>query len=245
MRYHCAIIASLALISEQVSMSHTKQDSQPRIAKAMVIGLGGGGLPMFLAAHFNLDIEVVELDPMVVQISRKWFGFEEGPSMRVTVGDGIVAVKQRQKQVQEQGSSQSLDLLIIDAGSLDPSLGLSAPPETFFEDTFLRAARDALKDEGMMVVNCVARSSKRYTQVLNAIQNIFPNLLEINVEEDVNRVLCALRAPLASSKGGSCGTDETLCTAVLGQQIRKAAKRPLKEGIDVESILESLHRINL
>lgn len=52
-------------------------------AQALVVGLGGGGLPVFLNRHCHMDVQAVELDPVVVDLARRHFGFAESASLRV------------------------------------------------------------------------------------------------------------------------------------------------------------------
>ncbi len=51
--------------------------------QAMVVGLGGGGLPVFLNKHCGMDVQSVELDPVVVDLARRHFGFADSASLQV------------------------------------------------------------------------------------------------------------------------------------------------------------------
>jgi hypothetical protein len=48
-------------------------------------------------------------------------------------------------------ADKALDFLIIDADCGDMSIGMSAPPECFVTLDFLRDARRALRDEGLLL----------------------------------------------------------------------------------------------
>ena len=62
--------------------------------KMTVLGLGGGALVMFLRQHFDAHVQVVELDPTVVQTARKYFGFiqddAQDPHVELFVEDGTL-----------------------------------------------------------------------------------------------------------------------------------------------------------
>ncbi|MEQ2208239.1 hypothetical protein XENOCAPTIV_006857 [Xenoophorus captivus] len=46
------------------------------IVSVLLVGLGGGGLPQFLRDFVpNATVEVVELDPVVLEVAKEWFGF--------------------------------------------------------------------------------------------------------------------------------------------------------------------------
>lgn len=51
---------------------------------SLVIGLGGGGLPAFLATRCRLAVEAVELDPVVVDLARQHFALPEGDYLQVS-----------------------------------------------------------------------------------------------------------------------------------------------------------------
>lgn len=56
----------------------------------LLIGLGGGGLPQFLRDFVpNVKVEVVELDPAVLEVAKEWFGFRPDDRLTVTLGDGL------------------------------------------------------------------------------------------------------------------------------------------------------------
>src|SRR6266705_5614770 len=57
--------------------------------RILVVGLGGGTLPTFLRKHYpSAAIDVAEIDPDVVDVAKKFFGFREDERMRAHVGDG-------------------------------------------------------------------------------------------------------------------------------------------------------------
>ena len=45
--------------------------------KVMVIGLGGGSLPIYLNEVFTLNVECVDLDETVIRLAKTHFGFQE------------------------------------------------------------------------------------------------------------------------------------------------------------------------
>lgn len=56
----------------------------------LLVGLGGGGLAQFLRDFVpNVTIEVVELDPAVLEVAQEWFGFRPDDRLTVTLGDGL------------------------------------------------------------------------------------------------------------------------------------------------------------
>lgn len=60
------------------------------MVSVLVIGLGGGGLPQFLRDFVpGVSVEVVELDPVVLDVAKEWFHFRPDDHLTVTLGDGL------------------------------------------------------------------------------------------------------------------------------------------------------------
>lgn len=65
----------------------------------LLVGLGGGGLPQFLRDFVpNATVEVVELDPVVLEVAKEWFGFRPDDSLTVTLGDGLERICSLEKE---------------------------------------------------------------------------------------------------------------------------------------------------
>ncbi len=45
--------------------------------RVLVVGLGGGALPIYLHSCLGLSVDCVELDPTVVGLARRHFGFAD------------------------------------------------------------------------------------------------------------------------------------------------------------------------
>lgn len=56
----------------------------------LVIGLGGGSLPVFIHDYFSQShVEVVEIDPSMLEVATCWFDFSQGNRMCVHISDGL------------------------------------------------------------------------------------------------------------------------------------------------------------
>ncbi|KAG2565624.1 hypothetical protein PVAP13_7NG121000 [Panicum virgatum] len=70
--YHSSIISGLSLVASSLSAA----SASGKKVSTTVIGLGAGCFPMFLRGCLpSVDIEVVELDPLVAELAKKYFGF--------------------------------------------------------------------------------------------------------------------------------------------------------------------------
>lgn len=65
----------------------------------LLVGLGGGGLPQFLRDFVPcVSVEVVELDPAVLEVAKEWFGFRPDDRLMVTLGDGLERISALEKE---------------------------------------------------------------------------------------------------------------------------------------------------
>ncbi|XP_047149283.1 eEF1A lysine and N-terminal methyltransferase-like [Vigna umbellata] len=89
--YHTGIISGFMLISSYME----SVASSGKMVKAVIIGLGAGLLPMFLHGCVPfLEIETVELDPVIVDIAKDYFSFMEDERLKVHIADGIQFVQE-------------------------------------------------------------------------------------------------------------------------------------------------------
>lgn len=64
-----------------------------------LVGLGGGALPQFLRDFVpNATIEVVELDAVVLEVAKEWFGFRPDDRLTVTIADGLDRISALEKE---------------------------------------------------------------------------------------------------------------------------------------------------
>src|SRR6266571_3653298 len=108
--------------------------------RILVVGLGGGTLPTFLRKHYpSAAIDVAEIDPDVVDVAKKFFGFREDERMRAHVGDG--------RQFIENVREPRYDVIFLDA------YGAESVPAHLTTREFLQAVRRAVVPSGVVVGN--------------------------------------------------------------------------------------------
>jgi spermidine synthase len=170
--YARAAFAGLALCGE------------PR--RVLVVGLGGGTLPMFLHKHYpEATIDAVDIDPEVVDVAKRFFGFDEDEFMRAHVGDGRQFIEQFR---------QPYDAIFLDA------FGGDSVPAHLTTQEFLRAVRRAVKPDGVVVGNVWARhSNPLYDSMVRTYEEVFDELYILAVQGAGNMIVLALprRQPLS------------------------------------------------
>jgi spermidine synthase len=148
--------------------------------RILVVGLGGGTLPMFLRTHYPLaTIDVAEIDPDVVDVAKKFFGFVEDERMRARVGDG--------RQFIEKARQADYDIIFLDA------FDARDVPKHLTTREFLEITRRALKPNGVVVSNVWRPASNPlYDSMARTYQEAFEELFILDVPGDVNNIFLAL-----------------------------------------------------
>ncbi|NOZ14181.1 MAG: polyamine aminopropyltransferase [Acidobacteria bacterium] len=145
-------------------IAHVPLTVHPRPKRVLVIGGGDGGTIREVARHSEVeDITIVEIDKMVVDMSRKHLpfvacGFDD-PRVTLHIADGI-------RFIQEQ--KNAWDIILID--STDPV----AFAEGLFHSDFYTSVREALTENGILVAQTEFPLLSR-----NLIRDIFSSLNQV------------------------------------------------------------------
>src|SRR5262245_33806018 len=117
----------------------------PEPRRILVVGLGGGSLPMILRAHYpEATIDAVDIDPHVVQVAKQYFACKEDGRMRAHVEDGRKFIER---------TTQPYDVIFLDA------YGNDSPPAHLTTAEFLAAVRRAVRPDGVVIGNLWGRYS--------------------------------------------------------------------------------------
>src|SRR6266581_5585294 len=168
----------LELPYARVALAGLALCEEPR--RILVVGLGGATLPTFLRKHYpNAAIDVAEIDPDVVDVAKKFFGFREDERMRVHVGDG--------RRFIENIRQPRYDVIFLDA------FGAHNVPAYLTTREFLQAVRRAVMPSGVVVGNVWRPSSNPlHDSMVRTYQEVFDELYILDVPGDVNNILLAL-----------------------------------------------------
>jgi spermidine synthase len=146
----------------------------------LVFGLGGGAIPMFLKTHFpRAHIDVVDIDPAVIDAARQYFGFREDRRM--------VAYAEDARAFAEKIGKSRYDVIFLDA------FGRDTVPAHLTTVEFLQTVRAALKPGGVAVGNLWSRVHNRmYDAMVRTYQEAFADLYILDSDQASNRLLLAL-----------------------------------------------------
>lgn len=113
----------------------------PNLGSVLVVGLGGGILPKRLWHDYpQAHVDVVELDPEVVDVSRRFFGLPDDERLKVIVTDGRGYL---------ESNEEAYDVIVIDA-----YFETSMPYELTTRE-FVALCRSSLKAGGVLAYNFV------------------------------------------------------------------------------------------
>ncbi|XP_037326341.2 eEF1A lysine and N-terminal methyltransferase isoform X2 [Pungitius pungitius] len=181
--HHEVMVAGLAMLGVGTP------EAKGAPLSVLLVGLGGGGLPQFLRDFVpEVTVEVVELDPVVLQVAKDWFGFRPDERLTVTLGDGL----ERICALEEKGG-RLFDAVMFDVDNKDSSVGMSCPPAAFVEASILQKVSRLLSSRGVFILNLVCRDSSLRTSVRERVSATFPTVLSRKVEGEVNEVLLCSR----------------------------------------------------
>jgi len=130
----------------------------PDIKRALIIGLGGGGLSTYLGRFLpDAVIDTVELDPGVIDVAKKYFGLRETRKSRFIESDGRVYLNRH---------SEAYDLVVIDAFSG------SYIPFHLMTKEFYGLVRDRLAPHGVAAFNIIP-GTKLYDSNVRTLKTAF------------------------------------------------------------------------
>lgn len=148
----------------------------PAPRNVLIIGLGGGTIPRALTRLVpGVQIDVVEIDPAVVEVAKRYFLFAESDRVKVFEADGRVFVKRALRD------KRRYDLIMLDAFDHEYI------PEHLLTREFLAEVKTLLGPNGVLAANTFS-SSRLYDHESVTYAAVFPEFYNLKRE---NRVVIA------------------------------------------------------
>lgn len=159
-----------------------------QMSRVLMIGLGGGSTQRAYAHYYpEVTVETVEIDPLVVQVARDYFGFKESPRQRVVVQDGRVHLR-RDRTVQ--------DAILLDAYS-ENRYGAFVPPHLTTRE-FFELTRQRLATNGVLAFNVMGTFHGWRADILGSIYQtltrVFPQVHMFPAKSSLNVVVIAVNS---------------------------------------------------
>jgi spermidine synthase len=139
---------------------------RPDAKNILIVGLGGGSIPKKLQKSFpSLQIDVVEIDPEVIQIAKSQFNVRESKNLRLYTQDGRLFLTRTQTQY---------DIILLDAYYAD------AMPFHLATKEFFELAQRKLTPNGLIVANLISAVTGQSGRIARAFakteRQIFPQV---------------------------------------------------------------------
>ncbi len=117
----------------------------PQAESCLVLGLGGGSIPrMMLAARPQIEVDAVEIDPVVVELSEKYFHIRTLPRLAIHLEDAATFL---------QRCTSRYGIVLVDT-----YVGERFPDQCATPD-FIRNARKCMLDEGVLAINWLSEDA--------------------------------------------------------------------------------------
>ncbi len=152
---------------------------RPEPERMLVLGLGGGVIPREMRHYLpTLEIDVVEIDPEIPLIAKRFFGFREDDKLRVHIADGRMFIK---KQLRRDPVPK-YDLIILDAFNSDYI------PFHLMTKEFLEEVKGVLAEDGVVIAN-VFYSNRLFDAELKTFLAVFGRCQVFLGDYSVNAML--------------------------------------------------------
>lgn len=165
------------MVFAYAKMTMTALLFNPAPERILIVGLGGGTLPMALRELIpNAVIDTVEIDSAVVEVAADYFGYRTDEQSRIFTQDARVFGKRARIK------GDQYDLIILDAFNGEYI------PEHLMTVEYLSEMRDLLSENGTLVANTFS-TSNLYHHESNSYREVFGNFLNYRRKGTGNRVI--------------------------------------------------------
>jgi len=141
---------------------HIAMALDPEATRTLVIGLGGGTVIKRMWRDYpEMRLEVVELDPEIVEVAYRFFALPRDERIRVFIGDGRHFV---------DTVAGTYDIAIVDAFDED------RVPRPLTTEEFMRSLRERLDPDGVVAYNFIGSVSGDYSKPFRSLYRTLCNV---------------------------------------------------------------------
>lgn len=150
----------------------------PEPSSVLVIGIGGGSLPMAIRNHFpNTQIDAVELDAEVIKVAERYFQFKPDLKLSVFAEDGRVFIRKSLRR------KIKYDVIVLDAFDKDYI------PEHMASVEFIKQIQKSLSPHGILLSNTY-KDTKFAPYEESTYQKVF-GVIQESLIDNGNRIIIA------------------------------------------------------
>ena len=123
----------------------------PEHKKTLMIGLAGGAVARELVKKYNLEMDIVEIEPKMLDMARKYFYWNDEAVVYFDDGRHFI-----------QNSDKKYDMIILDIGLIFPAWHL------YTKEAFQEYEKH-LNDDGMLVINLISSKEGKYAKTTKSL----------------------------------------------------------------------------
>jgi spermidine synthase len=158
------------------------------IERVLMVGLGGGSTQRSYQHYYtNVVVETAELDPVVVQVAKQYFGVTETPRNKIHISDGRVFLRR---------TTEKYDVIIMDAYSTT-RYGSSIPPHLTTKE-FFTLASEHMTTNGVLAYNVIGQMYGWKADIIGGIyrtmKTVFPEVYLFPAKSSRNVVLIGTKS---------------------------------------------------
>ncbi len=159
------MLTSVNLKTEENEMEYVKYFEIPLIYKSehkkvLMVGLAGGAVARELIEKYNLEMDIMEIEPKMLDLARKYFYWNDEADVYFDDGRHFI-----------QNSDEKYDIIIIDIGPVFPAWHL------YTEEAF-REYKKHLNDNGVLVINLISAKGGKYAKTTQSLYNTLSLVFE-------------------------------------------------------------------
>ncbi|MFH1187440.1 MAG: fused MFS/spermidine synthase [bacterium] len=160
------------LVNEYANFYHLAKHFNPNFKTALMIGGAGYSYPRdFLVKHPKATIDVVEIDPMITELAKKYFRLKENPRLAIYHEDGRVYLNKTKKKY---------DVIFGDAFNSRYSLPYQLTTKEAVQKKF-----NILNKDGVVILNIISAINGKKGEFLRAeyatYKSVFPQVFLFQV----------------------------------------------------------------
>lgn len=159
-----------------------------QITNVLMMGLGGGSAQRSYQYYYpQVNIDTVELDPVVIAVASQYFFVKPNPKHRIIRSDGRQYLRR---------SGKKYDVILMDAYTAN-RYGSFIPYQLATKE-FFQLANGHLTDNGVIAYNVIGATQGYRADILGAVyktmRSVFPNVYLFPAPDSKNIVLIATKS---------------------------------------------------
>lgn len=155
-------------------------EQKPDLKSVLVLGLGGGAMQHLLAKKFpGIHITSVEIDKVMVDVAKKFFGLEDIPNHRIIVGDALKVISVPEEFGIPHNSFQAV-IVDIYCGQQYPDLGSCG--------NFFASVKNLVVPGGLVIFNRIylEHHQEQVNQFIDLLEGFYTNIKSVIIAGRTN-----------------------------------------------------------